>query len=107
MWVIKVTFGNGTWYRGVLDSRVDEAMAKKVLLSNFSELFTEVDIKRRGGGKYRIYYSSGRYKPAKKKAKKEKKVEKVEKIELIEEILPEPVKAPKKAGLFNIFRRKA
>lgn len=102
MWVIKVTFGNGTWYRGVLDSRVEEAMARKVLLSNFSELFNEVEIKRRGGGKYKIYYSSERkrYKPAKKKVKKVEQV--------VEEILPEPIKkTPKKAGLFNMFRRKS
>lgn len=56
MWVIKVEFGNGTWYQGVLDSRVEEPMARKVLLRNFKELFPPYEIRKRGKAKFRIYY---------------------------------------------------
>lgn len=54
MWVIKVMFRNGTWYRGVLDSRVSEQKARKCLLSNFRELFSKPEIRRRGGGVFWI-----------------------------------------------------
>lgn len=59
MWVIKVQFGNGTWYRGVLDSRVEEQTARRILIGNFKELFPDYEIKRRGGGTFRIYHSFG------------------------------------------------
>ncbi len=54
MWVIKVHFGDGTWYRGVLNSRVSAQKAKGCLLSNFNELFSKTEIRQRGGATYKI-----------------------------------------------------
>ena len=107
MWVIKVQFENGTWYRGVLDSRVEEQTARKILIGNFKELFPDYEIRRRGGGKFRIYYSSGKIpKLARNFPKKKRKYTKRAKpAEKVVSVKAEP-KKPERKSVFDIFRRK-
>lgn len=103
MWVIKVQFRNGTWYRGVLDSRVEEQTARKILIGNFKELFPDYEIKRRGGGTFRIYYSLGLApKLARNFPEKKRKYTKRANKPVVEK-----QKATGRKNMFDIFRRKA
>lgn len=56
MWVIRVNFRDGTWYRGMCDkNNITPETAKKRLLMDFKEIHPSEDIRSRGGGLYRIW----------------------------------------------------
>ena len=60
MWVIKVYFGNGTWYRGICERECYyKSTAKKKLLRDFKDNYTPAEIKARGNAKYEVYYYRG------------------------------------------------
>lgn len=56
MWVIRVNFRDGSWYKGVCDrENVSAETAKKRLLLDFKEIHPSEDIRSRGGGLYHIW----------------------------------------------------
>ena len=56
MWLIRVNFRDGSWYKGVCDrENVSAETAKKRLLLDFKEIHPSADVKERGGGLYRIW----------------------------------------------------
>ncbi len=62
MWVIKVTFKDGSWYRGVCEKkRATPQTVKKRLLMDFKEIHPAEDRRARGGGLYRIWEDNKNY----------------------------------------------
>lgn len=107
-WIIKVQFKDGTWYRGVLESRVEELTARKILLRNFKELFPDYEIRRRGGGTFKIFYSTGRTSKLVRVLPKPVKKEEP-KIETKAKPTVEPEheeQKPQKKSMFETIRRK-
>lgn len=62
MWLIKVQFKDGTWYRGICDKdNISQETAKKRLLMDFKEIHQSSDVAQRGGGLYHIWEDNRNY----------------------------------------------